>query len=636
MSDRFWLFVEGTNFDTTIFDTDDLATIRGASWALLEMPGLFPSAIEHASGGALIATPIFTGASQGLYEVVLTAALPEGSEVEAFLTRLLVGGRGFRAAIDAALARAADQDDLSDLSAALEHMRFTFGIVPADDFPTPNDEAMAALRRAGAFRQYRTIDVDLPPLMSATDRDETLTLAALVDERNGVDIAGQVNDRTLPSDWPCAIDQIRPRADFAWRSADQGPIRDVPVSSATATRKTFGRWGRRALFYEHHASPREEIKTLLAGKNFADSFEEIAADRDKPPGVPESTFRKIAVLAMDGNAFTKIRDLFVSAATGRSHGEALADYSKAMVAKRSALLGGLIRLFAENRSLQLRGPSKPRTDTESARTKVLRFETLLWGADESVLVFPAWAVEDVLKCLETLLRGEVGRLSLPDGREANLSYAVGVVLCNFKTPIRLARKLADDLCASAKQRAKLRTPDPVRMESIVDLMVLAGVDVPARSLVAERDAVFRVPKDEQGGVFPFPLFGAGEMLDAFVALKGIAGDREAGVPRARLSAILEEALAQGTVGKTGAQVDSFVRRLEDLLGQSRYRNATTGEPFGPGFLSQFLMAADGAVSASSWRVPLAPLLHLMELWNFIGFAGAEEEIMRRGDEGEAA
>lgn len=627
MDARHWLLVEGTSYDATIFDTNDLATIRGASWSLLELPDLLPRALRHAGGGSMAIRPIFTGASQGLYELSVRGALPGGLGATDFVARLFSDPARLREAIESALMATGLIGVLPGLAEALAHMRFALGLCAAADHPNPTAATLALLRRRLATNQYESLDIDLPQPMATDERSGVLLASATSDPRfkEGEALARKLLDGSVPIDWPCAIDKTRPRADFAWRSRPGGsPTRDVPVSASVAARRTFGRAGRRRIFYRRHAGI-----DVGEGFSFANSFEEIAADGKKPAGVPDTSFRKMAVLAMDGNAFTEIRRAYVAAYTmetsglGEGHGEALSSFSKLLIEKRKVLLGGLLHLFLREERLRLVKPSRRKTDHETERQSVLRLETLLWGADEAVLVFPAWAIQDVLVCLETLLRSDAGRLQLPGGEVLPLSYAIGIVLCNYKTPIRLARKLAEELSQSAKAQARLRAGEtpagkPLldRMETMVDLAVLGGIDAPARSLGAERTALFNVDPRDQGQVFPFPLAGAKRMLDAFVALKGEPGHREIGVPRAKLAAILDKAVSGRTVGLHRSEA---VDDLRSLFASPRYRSGTDHVPIGSDLLDRLIESCFADVDAGTGRVPLSPLLLLLELWNFIGF-----------------
>ena len=627
MGARLWLLVEGTSYDATIFDTDDLATIRGASWSLLELPDLLPLALSHAAGGSITVRPVFTGASQGLYELTIQGPLPGGLGTTDLITRLFSYPAGFRPSIEAALAASGQAGTLPGLAEALVHMRFAFGLCEAADHPDPTAATLALLRRRLATNQYGSLDVDLPQPMAMDERFDVLVASAMSDRRfkEGAALAKELKGGFVPLDWPCTIDKSRPRADFAWRSRPGGaPTRDVPVSASVAGRRNFGRAGRRRIFYRRHAGV-----DVGEGFSFADSFEEIAVDGKKPAGVPDTSFRKMAVLAMDGNAFTEIRRAYLAACAteasglGGGHGEALASFSKLLIEKRKVLLGGLLDLFLREERLRLAKPSRRKTDHETDRQNVLRLETLLWGADEAALVFPAWAIQDVLGCFEVLLQSDAGRLELPGGEVLPLSYSIGIVLCNFKTPIRLARKLAEELSQSAKAQAKLRAGQTTagkplldRLESMVDIAVLGGIDAPARSLGAERKALFNTDPEKQGRVFPFPLAGATRMLDAFVALKGEPGQRGIGVPRAKLAAILDKAVRGRELGLHRSEA---IGELHGLLGSPRYRSGTDHVPIGSDLLDRLIESCDADVDAGTGRVPLSPLLLLLELWNFIGF-----------------
>ena len=112
-------------------------------------------------------------------------------------------------------------------------------------------------------------------------------------------------------------------------------------------------------------------------------------------------------------------------------------------------------------------------DTSARRTEVqeeagivslLRFETLLFGGEDVTFVAPAWLGWWLaVRFFEITKDWTVGDAEIatacaqcarpvPDrgGRELPMRFSAGLVFCSAKTPIRAAKKLAEDLCHLAK------------------------------------------------------------------------------------------------------------------------------------------------------------------------------------------
>lgn len=602
MAQGFLVSIEAVSFDQTLFDTDDLATIRGASWAAMSIAGAFTGALEKALTGTIVRGG-FAGASKAMCRV-------EGATTAETIRR--------------AVGKIAGGANLPDtLESVAPYLRFAFSVV--EEGPGKN----AALERQRAIHQFQNMDIDLPEPLEDNERFERIS----VDGPDGENAPHTVLER-IPLDRPCTIDRVRPIERLSWRSDPEGgsPRRDVPVSASVFARKQFGRTGRRPDFYRERAGVELDPSRTADGKGFslADSFGEIARDQAEtrpPPGVPESVFGKICVISMDGNGFSNLREQFISKLGADKGAE---EFSGQMEDHRSALLAGIVTYFTalENAQwLQLSSPAKKRLDEDGGSLAralpVLRFETLLWGADESLTVIPGWAYHGFMNRLSSLLGAErTGVVDLA-AEKIQLTYGIGVVFCSHKAPIRAVRKLADDLRDNAKGVARRSFETEGRpWQSLVDTIVLGGIDFPMRSIDAERKQLFGFGDVPQDKLFALPLAHMPAILEKFTRMKGTPGDRVDGVARAKLAEILEVPM-QGQL--TGLSAEEFQRRqkngeapesasdLRQLLKTSTWKSPADGAigDFGEDFLNgeEFSWAKDA---------PLLPVLHLLQLWNILG------------------
>jgi hypothetical protein len=544
-----------------VVDTDDLSTIRGASWALLEFPEVFPGLF--ASPPERRVETVQAGGSTGLYRVTTDL---DRDQLEIALSRFFLFREPLR------------EDGMPEgLAAVIPHLKFTFGLASAEDYPSITD-AWPVLHRDQAFRQYQSLDVDLP------------------------DVAGLTGDiGKVHSFLPCSKDLTRPRAAMIFRSMPDGgsPQQDVPVSASVKARHDFGRVGRRHEFYRRHAgfNPSEKL-------GYADSFEEIAMAGDGPPH-EQGVEGRMALVSLDGNGFESLRQRFLDADPG--HG--LKAYADAMGASRKALLHDLLTMLSVRKEFRLRAPAKTRIDGESRQTPVLRLETLLWGADEALFVIPALGVPAFLSALNTSLLGSAGEVQVSDGSRERLTYGIGVLVCHYKTPIRMARRFVELLQDEAKLEWRKRKRETGAVENLFQMMILKGMEVPMGGVAIERERRYRIPGARQGQAFTIPLAAADVMFRAFRALKGRPGNGETGVARSQLADIVNTAVEGMFLGEPVANtaVAEQSDELRRLLAGSRKDER---DVFPQDYFSQSFPWAE--------TCPLAPLVPLLEFWRFLG------------------
>jgi len=570
--------VNAISFGNVMYDTDDLSAIRGASWAMLAICDNLAAALRAALGNGFTVEEVSAGASRA--HLCVKAQDPSATEamLQQTLDEVLSGGN--------ASANGAFNEAEPGLASLLPHLVFSRSV--------DADEATA--RRSCAIAQYQMMDVALPAMV-----DKAQSKARLEQDAKDKGTGRSDPSRAMQladEGQPCTKDRVRPIFRLGWRAARNDettsqPMRDVPVSASFFARHEFGRTGRRPRFYKSQAGIGLETCCSLA-----DSFEEIV--EKPPPGLPVTVRNKMCVLYMDGNAFGRIRQDWLANESGDAAG-----FSRAISGTRKALLKGLVDYFCEDgQEGWLRVcPQKKYLENGKQRTMpALRFETLMWGADESVFVFPGWAYPAVMSKLAQLLDDpQCGRITMPDDSTRTLSYAIGVAIGHYKTPIRAMKALAGQLADSAKARAKaLAKNNGGELQSLVDAMVLGGIDLPVRPLVAERRAIHGLDEEKQQIIFNMPLAQLPAIMQRLEAIRGEAGNRDAGVPRAKLASILQQAINEGQLGDRSPDV---LAELGALL-ESREGGARS----------------DLQDTLFGWceDAPLAPLVHLMALWNMLG------------------
>lgn len=600
---EFIVGLEAINLDGTVYDTDDLSTIRGASTVALEIVEHVEAALSALLRGANVTTT-FTGSSRGEWRVAGCGSADMLKEaIKAFLR-----GEGF-------------QEDVRnrELVDALPFMKFSYALVP--------DTLAHEMQRQLAEARYTVFDLDIPKPV-----DEARLEAAIEQDFSQSSRKAQ---ETLGPPPPaetgvCSIDGVRPFARLSWRTVEQLAICNQPVSASVLARKTFGRTGRRPHFYKTILKDMsDEEKAALDAISFADSFEELVEGSASIKGLPTVIGNKFMAVYMDGNGFSKLRKRFLQSGDGTPESRAKA-FSERIGAHRRHLLRGILEHFKDKENaprLQLAAPKKQVLGGEYQEngramkrpTPVLRFETLMWGGDESFMVMPAWAFHGFMVRLSELLDPSLPINQIKIGSDIEpLTYGVGVVLASYKTPIRAIHNLSMDLCSNAKSD---------RDRSMVDFLSIGGVDVPTRGLPDERRALYKIPQDRQASLFRLPLKHMPEILSRFTEMKGLPGDGETGVPRAALHKLIIDPVTLGapsakmddgsgpTIGdRTGFNDSSLETALKSIL-ETNYRafdEGGTTKKFGEDFLSGDAFA--WAESAPAF----APVLHFLTLWNYLG------------------
>jgi len=199
------------------------------------------------------------------------------------------------------------------------------------------------------------------------------------------------------------------------------------VSASLLARRAYGRYARQG-FYAGEADKK-------CGKLFfVNNFKELV--ENPPQGIAESARNKMAVFYTDGNSFTQL--------SGRTVEERKAFSTQLRRLMRKELLTPLLE---ELEKLQQNEHTRKfvsiEGEEEAGGKGLLRFETLLWGGDEVMFVMPAWLGLWFTARFFQLIRD----WQSPAGE--SLTFGAGLLICNYKTPIRVAKKIVKNELAEA-------------------------------------------------------------------------------------------------------------------------------------------------------------------------------------------
>ncbi|WP_155237931.1 hypothetical protein [Teredinibacter turnerae] len=229
-------------------------------------------------------------------------------------------------------------------------------------------------------------------------------------------------------------------------------------------RAKFGKNKRRELYQAELLRAREHLNAPYEQRLIGDGFTVThSLNRLAHCDAMGNLNHKLAVIYFDGNGFSKIQNDTVKSDADQIEFDALMQNS------RSLFMYELVSLYEKAGRGNERYFYHQKANNNDGEEYQARFETLLWGGDEMILVVPAWLGLDVLhffyQCsADWAFRGKP------------LYHAGGIVFCHYKTPIfhivDLARNLADNVKAHPQGRSN----------NYYDYMVLESVDYPTTSL----------------------------------------------------------------------------------------------------------------------------------------------------------
>lgn len=504
----FLLRMEGVNFDASLYDTNDLSTIRGSSLALLRAGGVALAALQCAPGATNVET-VFTGASQAAFTFDTAddvVAEPVAAHVRSVLTSSKAAG-----------AAGGPEAELRD---AVAQLSFVVDVVPAST--AGGADALEVAMARNRTRQYREWTLPLPvfdPGAQAPDPFDS-TRPATASER-----------RVPPGKFLLPVAPPRGKSDG-----------ERMYAPSVVARRAYGRTQRQE-FYKA-----ETGRGIGKGLAYTDEFEAIVAN--PPDKVPLSLRSKMAVLYADGNGFGKIR-----AAMTAEHGnatDAFRDFSGQLVALRRGLLQGLCDWYGAGIKASEAGLDTfaVRQD-KSSDSYDLRLETLLWGGDELMFVIPAWLALAALQGFFAATRG--WQIKGPKGNH-DLTHAAGLVICHHKTPIRQAKRIAEELALACKAAAGGR--------NAASIAIFESLSPSETALAEARAGLYGGrSKDELEAIdkmLVIPGDGFNKVGDVIAALKS-EGD-EAPLPRSKLYDALRAAR-----GKGGLMTNDAQAAIDELL-----------------------------------------------------------------------
>lgn len=536
---RFLLRIEGVDFATTLSDTDDLSTIRGASQAYLYLPERIAKRLHENTGWPI--DKIVAGASIGIFR----ASVPDDLE-EAAVERKLA---------EAITAPVTPSDRLDKV---WPHLSFTWAAVKeGDDYGADNYKLLARARA----RQLRRLSVDVPP---------------------------------KPTALPCRFDRRRPGHEGEGRITVGGTA--YPASASVKARHDYGA-NERHVFYDRELDWNGLHKKAFAvTQSLQDIIDPGRSDLDETDRIrlPLALASKIAVVYLDGNKFTAIREatVFGSAQQEQRHRE----FDSFVRGKRRELLSRIVkRLARDGRHNWVYRDGCWR----------LRFETLMWGGDESLFVLPAWAVMDLLPELMEALEG----WDWKDGYR--LSHAVGIAVCNVKTPIAVARDLAERIANAAKDETVIGK-DRKSLRNAVSLQIFESIEPPRQDLTEFREHLYGT-----GAARAFAWLGAEEINKALALLRRFQNEKD-GLPRSQLYGLIAQARARGLI-KAGPLTPAEQAEAQGFLDDPEGPVARAFNRAGCGHLLPDLREP---VLGHSAGAPLLPLIRLAELWDYVDPFGA--------------
>ncbi|CAH0343038.1 hypothetical protein [Rhizobium sp. CECT 9324] len=325
---------------------------------------------------------------------------------------------------------------------------------------------------------------------------------------------------------PCEIDGIRPAA-VSIRKGDD----NIEVSESVAARRRIGIQSRSGI-YGH------ELADTVADLQFADSFVELI--EHSPAGLPPSLAGKMAVVRLDGNQFTRVRDAWI--ARDADSLQAAASFSQKVIVARRQFLAGILAMAKDDTRMRTPGNK-------------LRLETLMWGGDESLFVIPAWKVRDLLDVIAQDMVGD--HWTLAPGLRLTTSFAI--LVCSVKTPIAIASRLAESMLSGSK-----RLNDTGTVEDRLSLQVIESIEAPAGDVDGLRKQLHNTDAPQA-----YTISG-GSGLRRYIDICDRITDPQSGLPRSQLQGIL----ARGRNGMAlVASGDPPVHPVDDAVRRSRAEQA---------------------------------------------------------------
>ncbi len=208
----------------------------------------------------------------------------------------------------------------------------------------------------------------------------------------------------------CTIDLVRPA---------QGK---ETISAHVSDRRQYGRCKKQEFYKEETGLP--DLQEFV---NDLNQLTELPGNSE-PEEAVRSLSGKMAIIYVDGNNFGK---------TQRDHCLTPADqtdFNDTVSTNHRHFLTDILQTINKNDPLWL-------------HNGCIRFETLLWGGDEIMLIVPAWQGWEVLARFYRMAKDW-------SYKDRKLTYGAGLVFCHHKAPIHRVKDLAHNLAELAKEKDK--------------------------------------------------------------------------------------------------------------------------------------------------------------------------------------
>lgn len=484
MSD--WVLrVEGVNLDDTVFNTNDLSTIRGSSLVL----EAFGYELEHMLSQSQYASQvkvIYQASSQAAFQIDSMTAPQAAALADDIRTQLSHGQwQGTHSPPLVSPGMAGTPYQILNLNMPSEHMTFVVAVAELDrSLP---DGLRRALNKAMVIgHRQKLAHPNLPRSPS-----HTLTLKTAPNDK-------------IREDVQCRIDPLQQIAALTdngasiWMNADQydgAPV--VEVNSRGLERKIFSKrsahlrkYGREARQSLYRVFLEPGDLQLLEQQGLYNNFEfaESVPDISEPTGIvakrPAALSGKIAVLYVDGNGFT-----------GLANRDPIT-FPKAVAKIYSTMMNELLTRYlagAVSSDANLWIHPRQLARKRSAVANPIRLETLFIGGDDACFVLPSWLALD----LATFILDSFKVASQTHASQFNATFRAGLAIANDGTPFRRIRNLAYDLMQDAKHAFP-----PGQPTNALSIQILEGADLRDGSgaLDSLRGSAYKGHKDGWGAI----------------------------------------------------------------------------------------------------------------------------------------
>ncbi|MBP7339267.1 hypothetical protein [Niveispirillum sp.] len=527
---RFLLWVEGVDFAATLFDTTDLSCIRGSGLALLYAPKRVQVLLRACSGISSV-NLLFAGASLAALTFDAEPAAARNALAHLRTTLAREGADWARIREILGPMSGCDPDVVAWQGALpLAHLRALMAMALVAPDAAGDDGITAAIRAARADLRAQQWQGLGPPL-TAVDDD-----AVRPDKPRFGGILPAVRPVPVPLDW--ADREFAEKGEnLAW------------MSPSVAARRTFGRHMRQ-YFY------RTELNDPELGARFVNSVDDIPGDLPDTDRIKDTLRNKLAVIYIDGNGFTKIREHVtregnehpLTVFANRLSGQQRQQFLKPML---TFLIG---QSRGENASRVVREiADHDLANDRPVRHPALRFETLMWGGDEMAFALPAWLA---LWWVQAFFTQWAHGWTVQKHR---LTHGLGMVICDRRTPLRQARAMAESLADAAKEA---RGAMGERIDAL-QIEIFESADLPdgGPGLEGHRASLYPgLDLTAHGGAFTLTV----PELTALPALMKMVRDEETGLPRSQL----HKQLRKLKTGAGMAAADTVVTLFDDYLSKA--------------------------------------------------------------------